>query len=462
MSSDDPRMTDQEPPALSLRGVGKDYRIFRRPQDRLLHLLFGFQRFHDVTALEAIDLEVERGESVGVIGRNGAGKSTLLKLVAGTTRPTRGRIDVGGRVAALLELGTGFNPDFTGRENVYFNAAIHGMPRRRVDERFSAIEAFADIGEFMEDPVRTYSSGMKVRLAFAVIANIDADILIIDEALAVGDALFVQKCMRFLRRFRERGTLFFVSHNPSAVTSLCDRAIYLEGGRLKQTGDSKAVCEAYLADLDAQSDEPSRQGDHQGDGLCTEHQRLAVEAVGRDMRQDLINASSLRNDLLVDPFRPGTGGFGEGSAEIVDAFFIDDTGRPLKVFFGGERVTLVVRACSQVRVADPILGFFLKDLRGQNLFGDNTYLTRLDDPLPLEAGQVLTARFTFRMPLLPPAEYLLDFALAQGTQARHRILCWRHDALVIRSLRSALHHQGIVGLPMESIQLEVERGRAGS
>ena len=191
-------------------------------------------------------MKCKRGETVGIIGRNGSGKSTLLQMICGTLNPTGGSIQTHGRIAALLELGSGFNPEFSGRENVYMNGAVLGLSREDIDQRFDAIAAFADIGEFIEQPVKTYSSGMYVRLAFAVIAHVDAEILVIDEALAVGDAVFTQKCMRFLRKFKEEGTLIFVSHDMGSVLNLCERAVWLHHGQLRQMGESKEIAEAYL------------------------------------------------------------------------------------------------------------------------------------------------------------------------------------------------------------------------
>lgn len=202
---------DGEDVVIEVREVGKCYQIYERPEDRLKQMLWRGRRryFREFWALRDVSFSVRRGETVGVIGRNGSGKSTLLKMLCGTLAPTAGTLAVRGRVAALLELGTGFNPEFTGRENVYLNAAILGLDDAEIEHYLPEILAFADIGEFIDQPVKTYSSGMAVRLAFAVAAHVRAEILIIDEALAVGDVFFVQKCMRFLRKFQESGTLFF-------------------------------------------------------------------------------------------------------------------------------------------------------------------------------------------------------------------------------------------------------------
>ena len=202
--------------------------------------------FSRVLGAQNVSFEVKKGETVGIIGRNGSGKSTLLQMICGTLNPTSGSIQTNGRIAALLELGSGFNPEFTGRENVYMNASVLGLSKEEIDARFDDIAAFADIGDFIEQPVKTYSSGMMVRLAFAVIAHVDADILVIDEALSVGDAFFTQKCMRFLRNFMETGTVLFVSHDTGSIKNLCNYAVWLEKGQVMQEGLPKEVCELYL------------------------------------------------------------------------------------------------------------------------------------------------------------------------------------------------------------------------
>jgi len=221
--------------AIKVENLSKCYHIYDQPHDRLKQIVLprlgGFvgltpkQYYQEFWALRDVSFEVKKGETVGIIGRNGSGKSTLLQMICGTLNPTSGSIQTQGRIAALLELGSGFNPEFTGRENVYMNGAVLGLSREEIDARFDAIAAFADIGQFIEQPVKTYSSGMMVRLAFAVIAHVDADILVIDEALAVGDAFFTQKCMRFLRAFMKTGTVLFVSHDTGSVRNLCARAI---------------------------------------------------------------------------------------------------------------------------------------------------------------------------------------------------------------------------------------------
>jgi ABC-type polysaccharide/polyol phosphate transport system ATPase subunit len=258
-----------EDPVIRVQGVSKAYHIWRSPAARLKGAIFtalgsivpplkeffaaqAAAQFRDFYALKDISFEVRKGESVGIIGRNGSGKSTLLQIIAGTLQPSAGTVNVNGRVAALLELGSGFNPEFTGRENVFLNGAILGLSRAEIEARFDDIAAFADIGDFMEQPVKTYSSGMMMRLAFSVQTAVDPDILIVDEALSVGDAAFVAKCIKRVSDFlRKGGTLLFVSHDSGLVKQLTSRSLYLDHGRQVAFGDTAAVSLAYTEALSA-------------------------------------------------------------------------------------------------------------------------------------------------------------------------------------------------------------------
>lgn len=235
--------------AIRLRGLSKTFPVYRQPHHRLLHSLDPRRdgRWHrEFQALRPLDLDIGRGETVGIVGRNGSGKSTLLQLICGTLAPTTGSVEVGGRIAALLELGAGFNPEFTGRENVYLNGAVLGLGRQELDERFDDIAAFADIGEFLEQPVKNYSSGMYVRLAFAVAINVMPDILVVDEALSVGDEAFQRKCFARIERIRESGaTVLFVSHSAGTIIDLCDSALLLDRGELLARGTARNVVARY-------------------------------------------------------------------------------------------------------------------------------------------------------------------------------------------------------------------------
>ncbi|MEA1051481.1 ABC transporter ATP-binding protein [Lamprobacter modestohalophilus] len=246
-------MSSEQPVAIRATQLSKTYRVFKHPLDRVRQLFSQLRKrtyYTPAHALDGVSFEVERGEAVGIIGRNGSGKSTLLQVICGTLRPTSGAVSVIGRVSPLLELGSGFNPEFTGRENVYLSAAVLGLSRRETDMRFEEITQFASIGEYLERPVKTYSSGMFARLAFSVAVHVDPDILVVDEALSVGDLGFQQKCIKRMLALRKQGvTLLFVSHDPYQVKAVCQRALYLRAGRLVNFGEAGSVVDAYLADL---------------------------------------------------------------------------------------------------------------------------------------------------------------------------------------------------------------------
>lgn len=439
-------------PIIEVRGMGKVYPMYDKPHHRLMQMLVGGSRrwYHEFKALHDINFKVHRGETVGIVGRNGSGKSTLLQIICGTLAPSTGEVYVHGRVAALLELGAGFNPEFTGRENVYLNGSVLGLTRSEIDKRFDEIAAFADIGEFIEQPVKSYSSGMVMRLAFSVMAHVDADILIIDEALAVGDAFFVQKCMRYLRAFKERGTLLFVSHDGGAVTGLCDRAIWLDKGSVQMEGTAKAVMQAYIEIQIAE-----RQG-----GEITRVSNSPAPAVTPparrpDPRRDLLDRSMLRNDIQVLPFHPDLDGFGAYKVRVVDAALLDESGRAISCIVGGERVTLEITGVAEQDVDNVIVGFYLKDRLGQLLFGDNTFLSYFDrGGYPLKAKESFRANFTFDMPRLQIGSYFVTAGMAEGTQDDHVIQHWLHEALVLESLAYRGSPSGLIGLPMLDIKLE--------
>jgi lipopolysaccharide transport system ATP-binding protein len=442
--------------SIKVERLSKCYQIYGKPRDRLLQMLMRGRRqyFQEFWALRDISFEVRRGETVGIIGRNGSGKSTLLQLICGTLTPTAGTAEVKGRVAALLELGAGFNPEFTGRENVYLAAGLYGLSREEVDARFESICDFADIGEFIEQPVKTYSSGMFVRLAFAVIAHVDADILVIDEALSVGDAYFVQKCMRFLRQFMERRTLLFCSHDIGAVINLCEKAIWLDHGKMVMMDSPKIVSEHYLAALyavpDAQPVAAETDADAEGDQTAA-----LLDDEYHDAREPLFNASNLRNEMEILQFDPDRSSeFGSGGAKIVSVRLLDKNGKPLAWVVGGEEVILEIRAQARQELLRPIVGFLFRDRLGQSVFSDNTYLSyRFNEPAVC-AGEMLTARFEFRLPVMPSGEYSIAISVGEGTQEQNVQHHWIHDALIVRVHASQVC-LGLIGIPMRKISLEV-------
>ena len=437
--------------ALSIRDISKCFQIYEKPIHRLFQTLCAGRRnfYREFWALRDLSFDVRRGECVGVIGRNGAGKSTLLQIITGTLQPTTGTVEQKGRIAALLELGSGFNPEFTGRENVYMNAAILGLSKEETDSKYQEIIDFADIGDFISQPVKTYSSGMLVRLAFAVNAFVSPDILIIDEALAVGDVMFQQKCMRFIHKFKEEHTILFVSHDTGAVVNLCDRAILLEAGRMKMIGSPKEVSEQYLKDF--YSDSQEVEGNQSEQNSSTEQEQQDGEYY--DMRRTLINGSKYRNDIEVFKFSKNSF-FGEGGAEIQDACFTDSTGRPLSWIVGGEIVKLTITALVHRDMFSPIIGFTVKDHLGQWILGDNTFITYQKAPIRACPGQRLVAEFEFYMPTLCPGNYSIDCAIAEGTQENHVQQQWAHDAVVFVSHSS--YTFSLYGMVMRKINMRIQ------
>lgn len=466
--------------SIHVKGLSKRYEIYAQPADRLKQMVMPRlartvgkrQRtyFKEFWALRDVTFDVRRGETVGIVGRNGSGKSTLLQMVCGTLHPTGGVVNVHGRIAALLELGAGFNPEFTGRENVYLSGLLYGIQESELRKRFQSIVDFADIGDFINQPVKTYSSGMYVRLAFAIAAHVDADTLIIDEALSVGDVRFTQKCMRYLRDFQKRGTLLFVSHDTGAVTSLCERAIWLDEGRMVMDGSARNVVERYLAAQHA-ADRASL-----GD-------LVTVKAVAREMgtreppiagEPEAISAATITMPGdVIDSRVGGRSGaaacnllevfefdsasvnteFGAGAARIAYVRLLDDHGRPHRLIAGGEVADLMIEAEVLQAIDAPIFGFYVKDRLGQRLFGDNTYISYKDKPVHAREGSRLRAHFCFRMPVLPSGDYSIDVALATGTQDDHTQQHWIHDALAFRAGESTMRH-GLVGIPMHAIEIE--------
>jgi lipopolysaccharide transport system ATP-binding protein len=434
--------------AIKVENLSKCYHIYDQPGHRLLQMLFrGHKQFYqEFWALKDVSFEIRKGETVGIIGRNGSGKSTLLQMICGTLNPTVGNIQTTGRIAALLELGSGFNPEFTGRENVFLNGAILGLSRDEIQARFNEIALFADIGDFIEQPVKTYSSGMMVRLAFSVIAHVDADILVIDEALAVGDTFFTQKCMRYLRKFMKTGTVLFVSHDTGSIRNLCNIAVWLEKGQVIQKGNPKEVCELYL-----EAFYESRQGASSTTKLKP-FKSINDSRPMKDQRREFISASNLRNDLQIFKFKEDAASFGKGGAQIIDVRLLDECENSLCWIVGGEKVTLRIVIHAHYSIESPIIGFIVKDRLGQALFGDNTYLLEKHKDIRCEKGQALQADFVFYMPLLPAGEYSIAVAIASGDQEAHVQHQWIHDALVFKSERSAVTG-GLIGIPMVEIRL---------
>jgi len=353
-----------------VQSVSKLYRLYRRPSDRLRELLPGAGARHaDFWALKDIDFEVEKGQVLSLVGPNGCGKSTLLQIVSGILQPTTGRVVTRGRIAALLELGAGFNPEFSGRENVYLNGEIMGLSRAEIDRAMPSIEAFAEIGEFIERPVKEYSSGMYVRLAFSTAIHVEPEILIVDEALAVGDAVFANRCVRKFEELRARKiTVLFVSHDLGLVKALSDRAILLLNGRIEAQGKPSDVINRYI-------------------GLVLER-----------------NQSRARKDDRVR----GSFRHGDGTSEILSAEILNARGEPAASIASGEPITIRVRSRFNADTADPMVGILLRTRIGTDVYGTNTKIEQI--PLGnLKAGDELEVDFMIEC-WLTPQQYTLTVA----------------------------------------------------
>jgi len=420
MSSDS---SNSKEVAVRLRNVTKTYTIWDDPSARLwalakrgLGLKQSGKSSRQFTAVQSLSLEIAKGECLGIIGRNGAGKSTLLQMIAGTLKPTSGEAEVNGRVAALLELGSGFNPDFSGRENVYLNASIMGLTKEEIDERFDSIVAYSGIEEFIDQPVRTYSSGMGVRLAFAVCAHVDADIFIIDEALAVGDARFQFKCHATLDKMREEGrTIIFVSHDTNSVKRMCNSAILLERGEVLMQGAPNDVANIYTK-------------------LITSPHGVAA------IREDIANLKSAPNTQLAPaapPFSPiqvadnldnqlapspATSSlleeershlqisdkeytYGGELGQITSVTFYDAHDTPRLSHMAGSlaRVRILVQASADI--VAPIYAITIKDVRGQEIFGTNTYFQNQAPP-DVRAGEQVQVTFDLQLNMQPGVYFI--------------------------------------------------------
>ncbi len=354
---------------LKVENIGKRYEIYEAPHHRLLQtLLRGRKQFYkEFWALKDVSFEVKKGETVGIIGRNGCGKSTLLQIIAGTLAPTTGSVSVNGKVAALLELGSGFNPDFTGRENVYMNGAIIGLPRKEMERKFDGIAAFADIGEFIDQPVKIYSSGMFIRLAFAVTLSLNPQILIVDEALSVGDMFFQAKCMLRMKNLIDGGTtILFVSHDMSAIKNLCCKAIFVSEGRIKKVGNTNEVVDAYHSSCHGSDSNSNR--------IETINQ---ISPIKDKNSQD----QTTKNDLIIKEYEVDVTyarfskeqRYGDAKIQIDSVRVFDENDKPLKEINLFQKVK--IKVClnfKEISSDEYNVGFLVRNLNGLELFGART------------------------------------------------------------------------------------------
>jgi lipopolysaccharide transport system ATP-binding protein len=397
-------------PVVEFSRVSKSYPIYSAPRQRLKELATLNRRsFHtDYWALRDISFQVHRGETFCIVGENGCGKSTLLQICAGILQPTEGSISVNGRVSALLELGSGFNPEFTGRDNVYLNGAILGLSRKDMDRRFPEIEAFSEIGEFIDRPAKTYSTGMMVRLAFSVAIHVDPEILLVDEALAVGDVYFRQRCVRKVHELRAHGiTILFVSHATGDVKALGDRAMWLDHGHIMAIGRTDLVVSKYLAAMNAK------------DAAYIAHEPAASARHAYAPPEEIVE--SIPN---IDHR------FGDGKAEILGIAVLDPGGAPLSSLQPDSTIVVRISARAKANLDRPIVGFMFRNHLGVDFAGTNTSREGSDLP-PLLIGEVCTVDFYIDLPGLYASLFSFSPAIADGTIDRYSTCDWIDNAIVL-------------------------------
>ena len=410
--------------SVEFRAVSKSYAIYDAPGDRLTELLSlnRARRHRDFLALDDVTFSVERGQTFCVVGQNGSGKSTLLQMVAGILQPTSGSVVVGGRVSALLELGAGFNPEFTGRDNVYLNGSILGLTTRQIDERYADIEGFAEIGDFINQPVKTYSSGMVVRLAFAVAIHVDPEILLVDEALAVGDLYFRQRCMRKVHELRLRGvTILFVSHAAAEVKAIADRVLWLDRGRVAALGDPDRVVGKYLA------------------AMAEKDSRYQTRRAGAAPKQP---QAAAEQPEVVDTIPNIDRRHGDGRAEVLGIGVFDEQGQPLHLLEPLTRIQVRMSVRARKRVASPLAGFLLRNQLGMDFSGTDTAREGCAIAA-MDPGDVCTVSFHIDLPELYPAAFSFSPFVSEGGATCD----WIDNALTLQMSRSEGQAYGYVHLP---------------
>lgn len=437
--------------AVEVINVSKSFQIYQNPVDRLKQFIypkvqkfFNFSQknfFDENWILKRVNFTIKEGESVGIIGKNGVGKSTLLQLICGTLQPSNGEINTFGKITALLELGAGFNPEFTGIENIKLSASLFRIDKVDLEEKIKKIIDFADIGDYINQPVKTYSSGMYVRLAFSVIAFSNPDILIIDEALSVGDIFFQQKCIRFIREFKDKGgTIIFVSHDITAVQNICNKAILLQKNSSPLIGNTDYICKKYLEDL--YSDRIGKllntfQSDH------TNYEKK--------FECELTNYAK----YVISKFNHKADSFGEGKAKIINSYFMDDNRKIVNLTKEGQILELVIEAEIKEKINLPTFGFMLKNRQGEFIFTEDSREISKKDNLICESGSVLKAKFSWKMPTLLPGKWSINVAISEGFEPEtHVQQHWIHDALIVDCISSRTIH-GWASIECQKISIEV-------
>ncbi len=409
---------------IEVKNLVKSYKLYEKPSDRLKEALRKGSCYHkDFLAVNDISFSVKKGETVGIIGRNGAGKSTLLKMITGVLKPSSGEIKLSGNVAALLELGAGFDAERNGIENIYLNGRINGMSKKEIDDSLDKVLEFADIGDFVHQPIKTYSSGMLVRLAFAAAVNVNPEILIVDEALSVGDVRFQQKCYRKIREFKKNGTVLFVSHDTGAISSFCDRVIWLDGGTIYKEGEPGPIIEEYLSFMryEIKKDEPE--------------EKEAEEAEVTENEDNTFKS-----------------GFGTNDAFFTKISLKDAAGKTVSQIRPGQDIIFDLMISTKKKIEDPIIGFNIKDTLGNELVVSNNIFEKVELP-PFEANKSYHYQWKLKFPYLHMGDYPVDMALANGTYAVHEQMHFVTDAIIVKVTDDRLYQEGRGKVVPEGIKL---------
>ena len=420
-------MQEKKKLAIEVDNVQKIYKLYDKPSDRMKEAFgFGKKTKHKLHyALKGVDMKIYQGETVGIIGTNGSGKSTILKIITGVLNPTSGRVLVNGRISALLELGAGFNMEYNGIENVYLNGTMMGFSEKEIEAKLPEILSFADIGDYVYQPVKTYSSGMFVRLAFAVAINIEPEILIVDEALSVGDVFFQAKCYHKFEEFKKMGkTIVFVSHDLSSISKYCDRVYLLNQGNILGEGSPKAMIDTYKRVLVGQYDGPESVGEETASLLDDEDLQRAAAQKADEKGTDASQAS-----MEAKGQNPNAPEYGTKQAQIEEFYITDDRGVPTNAILKGSMFTIHMRVRFMDHIPAPIFAFSVKNVIGVEITGTNTMIEKafLDS---VEPGEVKNVTFTQKMNL-QGGEYLLSLGVTGYNQDTFEVYHRLYDALNI-------------------------------
>ena len=410
---------DEKKTAIQVKELEKAYKLYDRPSDRLKEAL-GFakkKRYKEHYALKGVDMTIYQGETVGIIGTNGSGKSTILKIITGVLNPTKGSVAVNGRISALLELGAGFNMEYNGIENVYLNGTMIGFSKKEIDAKMDDILGFADIGDYVYQPVKTYSSGMFVRLAFAVAINIDPEILIVDEALSVGDVFFQAKCYHKFEEFKKMGkTIVFVSHDLSSISKYCDRVVLLNQGVKLGEGTPKEMIDAYKQVLVGQYPLPGEENETLLNDK--EIEAAAAAKAGKKHSQGEGSDSMVNPDLLE---------YGTKEAVIEDYYITDEAGRNCSAVIKGGQCSIHMKVCFKEEICEPIFAFTIKNIKGVEITGTNTMVEKAFLE-PVKAGSVKHVTFTQKLDL-QGGEYLLSLGVTGYEQEDFKVYHRLYDVM---------------------------------